>query len=152
MRPVVEARLAATPKGYRSRAYDALLQVPHPKPTIAIVAAVAEMLLHAWTAVFMAEGGVSAFSLGLFVWSSLPYLACLLIALRARRPWMGLCGALAALCVDWAMYYSVFIAPGSSTAALGLLVAPLINLVVVVPVAVLLAYLLGRLRAAPPAG
>jgi len=124
------------------------------KPRIfAIVVVVAGMLLHAWTAVFKAEGGPSAFTLGLFAWSSLPYLACLLIALRAcARSWLALCGALAALCVDFAMYYSVFIAPDTSTAALGLLMAPVINLIVVVPLAVLLAYLLGRLRGARSGG
>lgn len=122
--------------------------MPRARTTV-IVIACAGLLLHAWTAVVEAEGGPGLFALGLFAWSSLPYLACLLIALpRWGRPWLGVCGAAAALCVDALTWYSVFVAPDGSTAALGLLVVPLVNLIVVVPTAVLLGFLLERWRSA----
>jgi hypothetical protein len=107
--------------------------------------ALVAVLLHGYTALVKSDGGVSAFGIGLFVWSLVPYALATLIGLR----WSGVAGALAALIalvIDVLTYYSVFIAPTSSTAALGLLFAPLVNLLLVLPASLLVAYLLSRHR------
>ena len=94
--------------------------------------------LHAYTALVKASGGPSAFSLGLLAYSALPYLACAVLALRFGKPLPALCGAAAALAADGWMFHGVFIAPRGSTSALGLLVMPALNLLIVVPLGSLL--------------
>ena len=99
--------------------------------TIATIAAAA--ILHASRPF---EGGLSAFVVGLFVWSMLPYAVCLGVALRGNAL-AAPGGAIAALAIDGFMHYRVFVAPTSSTEALGLLSAPLANLFVFVPLGML---------------
>lgn len=100
---------------------------------IAIATIAAAAILHALRPF---EGGLSAFVVGLFVWSMLPYAVCLGVALRGNAL-AAAGGALAALTVDGFMHYRVFVAPTSSTEALGLLSAPLANLLVSVPLGAL---------------
>ena len=102
--------------------------------------------LHAYTALGKAEGGFSAFLLGLFVWSCLPYAIAALVATRGKRPAIALGAALGALAGDLFMHYSVFVAPKGSTAALGLLVMPLWNLLLLAPAGAAVAWALVRLR------
>lgn len=99
----------------------------------------AGVVLHLYTALFKAEGGMgaSAFLVGLFLWSCAPYAIAALLA-RGRRVWWGLGAAAACLAADVFMHYSVFVAPKGSTAALGLLFMPLWNLLVVGPAGALL--------------
>lgn len=119
----------------------------------AVTVASLGIALHGYISLFKADTGPNAFTLGLFSWSVVPYAICLLVALLGKRwPLLGLFGAAAALIADLNLYYSVFVAPDSSTAAIGLLFAPLINLVVFVPLGMLVGYGLGRWlnrRAAP---
>ena len=92
------------------------------------------MALHAYTAVFKAsaDAGAVAFLVGLWIWSCVPYGACVLLV-RWRRPVWGCGAAAASLAADMFMHYSVFIAPKGSTAALGLLFMPLWNLLIIGP-------------------
>lgn len=119
----------------------------------AVTVASLGIALHGYVSLFKADTGPNAFTLGLFVWSVVPYAICLLVALLGKgRPLLGLFGAAAALIADLNSYYSVFVVPDSSTAAIGLLFAPLINLVVFMPVGMLIGLALGRWlssRAAP---
>jgi hypothetical protein len=90
--------------------------------------------LHLATALFLGSGG-AGFRAGLCVWSLTPY-AVLALAMR-RGAGIGLfTGALLILLLDTATFWSVFVAPSNSTAALNLLVAPLWNLLLVAPLAI----------------
>ena len=95
-----------------------------------------------------AEGGWSGFTLGLLLWSALPYVLCLLASLVAKRPVHAAVAAACCLVLDALTYRSVFVSPTSSTAALGLLFTPLANLLVAAPVGYLATALLLRLRSA----
>ena len=119
--------------------------------TLATLAALAGLGLHAWIWLAKAEGGFDLFALGMLLFASAPYLACLLLAWQ----WTalgGLLGALAALPIDLAMYHAVFIEPTSSTAALALLVTPLATCLVAVVGVLLGRFIQGRLAARAPAG
>jgi hypothetical protein len=70
---------------------------------------------------------------GLLLWSCMPYLICASLAMVKKEPVFALGGALGTFTFDLYMYYSVFIHPVSSTAALGLLFAPLWNLLLFGP-------------------
>ena len=111
---------------------------------IALVAA--GVGLHGYTAVFEAADGVDAFVVGLFAWSCLPYLLCLWVGRRGKSPLPGVLGSGAVLVVDSVFFYSVFVSPQSSTAAIGLLFAPLVNLIAAVPLGMLVGFLLSRVR------
>jgi hypothetical protein len=117
----------------------------------AVTACAAGALLHVYTALFKAEGGFSAFLVGLVVWSCLPYAIAALVAMRGKRPAIALGAALGALAGDLFMHYSVFVAPKGSTAALGLLFMPLWNLLVLAPAGAAVAWAVARWRrGAPP--
>lgn len=97
------------------------------------------VLLHAYAVLFLAEGPFGLFHVGIFLWSCLPYAVCVVLW---KVGWtapsaFGACFAVAA---DLWMHYQVFIAPGGSTAALGLLFIPLWNLAIFVPLGALLGW------------
>jgi len=104
---------------------------------LAVAAALSGIALHGYISLFKADGGPNPFTLGLWAWSAFPYAICLFVALARKRPLLVLFGAVAALAVDLISYHSVFVAPTSSTAAVGLLFAPLINLLACVPLGML---------------
>lgn len=93
-----------------------------------------------------ADGGLSAFTLALLAGSALPYALCLLVATFGRRPLHAAVAATFCLGLDLFIYRSVFISPTSSTAALGLLIAPFANLLVMAPAGFLATTLVLRLR------
>jgi hypothetical protein len=100
---------------------------------LALFTASAGVLLHVYTALFKADGGISMFLVGLFLASCLPYaLAAALVRWSKAAPF-ALGFALASLAGDLFMHYSVFIAPKGSTAALGLLFMPAWNLFIIGP-------------------
>jgi hypothetical protein len=108
----------------------------------------AGVALHSVTAFVMAEGPSSGFTLALLGFSCLPYAAmCLLVAVT-KQVVPAAAGAGAALLADGAMFWSVFIRPTGSTAAVGLVLMPVWNLVLITPLAAALAYLLTRRLAA----
>jgi hypothetical protein len=99
--------------------------------------------LHLVTALSLGDGG-AAFRAALCALSLTPYLLQAL-ALRRRGARIGLlAGALLMVLVDAVTFWSVFVAPQSSTAALGLLMAPLVNLFCVAPLSIALDVWLGR--------
>jgi len=93
----------------------------------------AGVLLHVYTAVFRADGGLSWFLLGLVLLSCLPYGIAAALTRARRAHLLALGWAIASLLVDLYMHYSVFVAPKGSTAALGLLFMPIWNLLVIGP-------------------
>jgi len=98
-------------------------------------------MLHAYTCFFMADSGASGFTVGLFLLSTLPYLACLLVGVRKTRgALMAACAIPLLLIFDISAFTEAFVSPTTSTSSLVLLVAPVINLVVMV-----LGFLIGGL-------
>lgn len=105
----------------------------------AITIAIFGIFLHGYINLIKADGGLNAFTLGLFAFSALPYTICILVALVGkRRPLPGFVGAVGPLLSDLRLYHSVFVAPNSSTAAISLLFGPLVNLAVLLPLGMLI--------------
>jgi hypothetical protein len=111
---------------------------------IAWVVCAAALALHAVTAFVMSAGPVGTFTLQLFAFSCAPYLAMLVLATPLKQPIPGAAGASAALLADAAMFWSVFIQPKGSTAALGLLFMPIWNLLVIAPAVAAVAFVFTR--------
>ena len=101
-------------------------------------------LLHLYTFVFRADGIWSIFVLGL-AFSLTPYAVAAILAYFGRMASSALGFAAGALLGDLFMHYSVFIAPKSSTAALGLLFMPLWNLLLLGPIGMLFGWAIDRL-------
>lgn len=91
-------------------------------------------LAHAVSLLAAADGPLNGFLVGLVAASVLPYGVCLVLLKWRNNVGAALGAALAAAVVDVAMYWSVFVQPKSSTAALGLLFAPVWKLAVALPV------------------
>lgn len=93
---------------------------------------------HVGLLVLKAEGPASAFLVGLLVASAFPYLLCLVNVLKwSNRAVPLLVGTLALVLFDGWMYWSVFIAPRGSAAAIGLVFAPVWKIFIVLPLGVL---------------
>ncbi|MYN28766.1 hypothetical protein [Duganella levis] len=108
--------------------------MPNKLPSATRLLLIAGTGLHLATALFLGSGG-AGFRAGLCVWSLTPY-AVLAVAMR-RGAGIGLfTGALLILLLDAATFWSVFVVPSNSTAALNMLVAPLWNLLLVAPLAI----------------
>lgn len=122
--------------------------VPFKQPPIgqaAMVLCAAGGLLHLYTALFKADGGGMLGFVGLLLaWSYLPYALC--VAMAVRKHWFAAAfgGALTSLAFDAGMHHAVFIAPKSSTAALGLLFMPMWNLLLMMPAGAIVATLVAR--------
>lgn len=89
--------------------------------------------LHLYTMAFKAEGGVSPFLVGLLLVSALPYGVAGWLATRPRWRVAALGAAVACLAADLYAHHSVFVAPQGSTAAIGLVVMPVANLLAIGP-------------------
>jgi len=114
---------------------------------LAIVICCTGVLLHLYTAIFKAEGGASAFLFGLVLLSCLPYAIAAVLTLSRRGKLLGLGAAAASLLADIYMHYSVFVTPKGSTAALGLLLMPIWNLVAIGPAGAVLLWFCCKLLA-----
>lgn len=113
------------------------------RPTL--IVAVLGILLHAYISFFKAHEGPNVFTLGLLVASALPYLICVMLATRGRRrPLSAFIGAAACLVCDGVLYNAVFVNPQGSTAAVGLVFGPLVNLALCIPIGLLGGYVLER--------
>ena len=110
----------------------------------ALFLAVFGLLLHAYTAFFKGEGGVSDFSVGLMIFSWAPYLISMLLIFTMRRTLIPLCGLVIPVFMDMLVHYSVFINPQSSTASLGLLFMPLWNILLFLPLGLLSGWILAK--------
>jgi hypothetical protein len=106
-----------------------------PKKYIYIVIALG-LLLHAYTATVKSEGGLTAFSFKLMIWSWVPYLICLALNFLVK-PLTVFPAAILTFLLDIFNYYTVFINPKSSTAAIGLLWVPLWNIILFIPAGLL---------------
>lgn len=119
-------------------------------PRLAFLVSVIGIALQAFVCFVASEGPIEAFLIGLFVAGIVPYLISLLIVWRWPVRAVGaFVLAVVALFINANVNYSVFIAPTSSTEALGLLVAPVVSLIVGLPaglVAELVAIWLRRSR------
>jgi len=102
--------------------------------------------LHLITALFLANGGGVVFRAALCAWSLAPYLLLALAQQRSKTCGALLAGALLMLLLDAHTFWSVFVAPQSSTAALALLMAPLFNLFCMAPLSIAANVWLGRRR------
>ncbi|MBM7061924.1 hypothetical protein JQX08_14530 [Pseudomonas sp. UL073] len=116
------------------------------KPAILLVVALGAAL-HFYIAAFKSSSGLNTFSVALMFWAWVPYAVCLWLKAALKNPLMPLLAACLILLVDGFAYFQVFVAPTSSTAALALLFAPLVNLLLVIPLGVLLGWLLNRVLA-----
>ena len=87
------------------------------------------LLLHTYTHAVMAE----SFYAGFWLWSISPYLLTAVLSLHILSPLAAACALVLPVAADIATYYGVFIAPTSSTAAVGLVATPLWNLLVLLP-------------------
>ena len=94
--------------------------------------------------------GSPIFAVWLFGWSLAPYIAALGLGVLTKRPLVGLIAAALAIVFDVSAYLNVR-SSDSSTAVLDLLWAPLWNLIIVVPLGALGAFLVLRLRHGRPA-
>jgi hypothetical protein len=102
------------------------------------------VLLHVYQFSLASTTASSWMLVGLLFLSCPPY--AIAWALTTSKSWQlsGLGIALACLLADCLMHYAVFIAPKSSTAALGLVAMPLWNLLVTAPVGAGLGWLIAR--------
>lgn len=96
--------------------------------------------LHIFTTFVNSSGGITGFSLGVMLWSIVPYIICLIILRSVGTPIKVLGSSLIILIMDAWMYEEVFISPSSSTAALGLLIMPFWNMVLFIPIGCLLGW------------
>lgn len=113
---------------------------------IAYAGASIGVLFHVVSAAFF-SGSDLRFGLLLVFGSSLPYVACALIARLSPHPLQGLVPLVPAWALDGLAFYSVYVErPISSTASLALFWAPVWNLIVVVPVGAFIAWLVLKVR------
>ncbi|WP_148715184.1 hypothetical protein [Chitinolyticbacter meiyuanensis] len=109
-------------------------------PVSLLLPVLSGVLLHFYSLLFLASGGPNLFLAALLAWSCLPYAVAALLP-KLRLPFtIGIGYAMAALAGDLYMHYSVFIRPQSSTAAIGLLVMPLWNLLLIGPIGAVIAW------------
>ncbi len=105
----------------------------------------AAFLLHVYTLGFKAEGGWSWFMLGLLLFSLLPYAIAAKMSRFARLAGSAVGFAAGALVGDLFMHYQVFMVPNGSSAALGLLIMPFWNLLILGPLGALVGWAIARL-------
>lgn len=84
---------------------------------------------------------------GLIVYSWLPYLVCLLLAVGKRNPFIPLFGAMLPLILDFVTHVILFIDINfaSSQAAIWLLLMPALNLILFMPLGLLIGFLFSLL-------
>lgn len=103
------------------------------------------LFIHLYTALFKSSE-IDMFGIALMIWSWTPYFLIWLIAIRRGRYIRAFIPTLFVLIVDLLLYTTVFHFPSSSTASLGLLWAPLWNLMLVVPVGIFVGIGIERYR------
>ena len=91
-------------------------------------------LVHVGSLFLATARPVNGFLVGLLAASTLPYLLCLGVLKWTRSVGAALGGLLAIALFDAWMYWSVFIAPRGSTAAVGLVFAPLWKTFLLLPI------------------
>ncbi|MBK9956246.1 MAG: hypothetical protein IPP18_14250 [Rhodocyclaceae bacterium] len=102
------------------------------------------VVLHTYEQTLSSAGASGAWLL----WALVPYVVCTAASVVPVTRLPVISGVLAALAIDLLVHYQVFVSPGSSTAALALIFAPLWSSLLVVPVAILVSWLVIRARRA----
>lgn len=117
-------------------------RTPYPawlSTAVALLAAGAGVV-HVVFLVVKAEGPADSFLVMLLLASALPYALCVFIARPTRQLGAALGGLALIVALDVWMFWSVFVEPKGSTAALGLLFAPVWKLFVALPLGGLLGF------------
>lgn len=99
------------------------------------------LALHLYTVIFRTSSGAGWPAVVLLLVSLLPYGVAAILASRPRWVVPATGAALACLATDLFVHYAVFVNPASSTAAIGLVVTPVWNLLVVGPAGAVVAWL-----------
>jgi hypothetical protein len=86
----------------------------------------------------------SSFFVGFWLWSLSPYIVGGLLLGLARQPHAATGALVLPAIMDAGNFYSMFVAPGSSTASLGIIFVPLWNLVIFVPIGGVIGWWVGR--------
>jgi hypothetical protein len=102
---------------------------------------------HVASLTLAADGPFDSFLIGLLAASALPYLLCLGVLKWTGSAGAALGGLIAIAVFDLWMYWSVFIAPRGSTAAIGLVFAPVWKLFILLPLGALIGRALEAWRA-----
>jgi hypothetical protein len=118
------------------------LAIKWPHPAVSAIVAIAAVL-HAIEC--FAKGPTSA-GAAFFIWALAPYALCALISSISTLRAAPVAGGALALAVDLLVHVEVFIAPHSSTSALLLIYVPLWNILVLVPIGTIVAWLILRRR------
>jgi hypothetical protein len=98
------------------------------------------LLLHTYTSTVEA----TSFHVGFWLWSLSPYIVAGVLLFQFRLPHASAGALVLPIIMDTGTFYSVFISPEGSTAALGLLIMPLWNLIIFVPAGGLLGWRLDK--------
>jgi hypothetical protein len=109
---------------------------------LSIIVALATLLhgyesLVAWRE--SSEPGVIYWALGVFLWSMTPYALCAIVASLSVHATPANVGASVALLFDLAMHHEIFVST-SSTVALGFILMPFWNLILLAPLSIFLAH------------
>jgi hypothetical protein len=102
------------------------------------------LALHLKTAFIDSSDPLSIFSIVLLVWSLTPYILIMIIILQKKWLYETLCAVIAVFSFDLWMHLEVFMFPKSSTAAIGLLFMPLLNLIFVIPISLLIVFIIRK--------
>ena len=115
---------------------------PKHKVIVVLILVILGIGLHLREASMSSE--FDSFTAGLFLWSICPYAICFvtLRIIKDKNKCIG--GAAAILLFDLWIHFEVFVSPSSSTAALGLLSAPFLNMVLLFPLGLILGGYIGR--------
>lgn len=105
-------------------------------------------ILHTKTA-FIESSEVDLTSIYLLIWSVVPYVLIFIF----RKPLYGsLCAAIIVFAFDLWVHLEVFVFPKSSTAAIDLLIVPLWNLILIIPLSYFIGSLIGKRIEKKPKG
>jgi hypothetical protein len=111
-----------------------------PARVIALVLMLFGLVLHTFTWTIKS----THFSVGFWLLSLSPYIAAACLYFWAHKPHAAAGALFLPALFDAGNYYSVFVDPQSSTAALGMLFVPLLNIGILVPIGATVGWWVGR--------
>ncbi|EDM27386.1 hypothetical protein LNTAR_21770 [Lentisphaera araneosa HTCC2155] len=112
---------------------------------IGITISIIGILLHMNTC-FIQSDTTFGFNILLLVFSSIPYVSSLIILKNKKSELIGSLAPALPIITDSVAYYSVFIAPSSSTAPLALIFIPLWNLIIFMPLGIITGLIIQNLK------
>ena len=101
------------------------------------------LFLHLKTTLWELSGSINSFSIKLLLGSLIPYV---IIIIFRKQSYGALCAATVVFLFDFFLHLEAFVWPSSSTAALGLLFMPFINVTIFIPLSFLIGYLIKKDR------